>query len=160
MTNFSLPAPLDRVLEEARLKTVIAQNHLTALNSFGISQDWLDHLQTDINAITDIPTFDLQKTQLKQLTAAKDTKLDECKEWGRQLKLRMTLATTDKKLKGVELPSKTWIDCQQNESKLIAFFPTLIELAKTHAPVLETIGQTADYVRHWFTLMGKIDETP
>lgn len=70
MTNFSLPVPLDRVLEEARLKAVIAQNYHIALNSFGISQDWLDQLQTDINAIADIPTFDLQKTQLKQLTAA------------------------------------------------------------------------------------------
>jgi hypothetical protein len=159
MTNFSLPAPLDRILEEARLKIAIAQNHLEALNSFGITQDWLDQFQVDINIIADIPTFDLQKTQLKQLTTAKDTKLDECKEWGRQLRLRMTLATTDKKLKGVEFPSKTWNDCQQNESKLIAFFPTLIELAKTHAPVLETMGQTADYVQQGEQLLKELIET-
>jgi hypothetical protein len=159
MTNFSLPAPLDRILEEARLKAVIAQSYLTALKSFGISQDWLDQIQTDINAIADIPTFDLQKTQLKQLTSAKDVKLNECKEWGRQLKLRMTLATTDKKLKGVEFPSKTWIDCQQNESKLIAFFPTLIELAKNHASVLETMGQTKDDVQQGQKLLQELIET-
>jgi len=146
MTNFSLPAPLDRILEEARLKLAIAQDHLTALHSFGITQEWLDQMQTDINTVADIPTFDLQKTELKQLTAAKDAKLSVCQEWGKQLKLRMTLATTDKKLKGVEFPTKTWNECQQNESKLIAFFPTLIELAKTHSPVLETIGQTKEYI--------------
>jgi len=146
MTNFSLPVPLDRILEEARLKLAIAQDHLTALHSFGITQEWLDQMQADINTVADIPTFDLQKTELKQLTAAKDAKLSECQEWGKQLKLRMTLATTDKKLKGVEFPTKTWNDCQQNESKLIAFFPTLIELAKTHSPVLETIGQTKEYI--------------
>jgi hypothetical protein len=117
MTNFSLSAPLDRILEEARLKIAIAQSHLEALTSFGITQDWLDQFQVDINTIADIPTFDLQKTQLKQLTTAKDVKLDECKEWGRQLRLRMTLATTDKKLKGVEFSNKTWNDCQQNESR-------------------------------------------
>jgi hypothetical protein len=146
MTNFSLPVPLDRILEEARLKVAIAQEHLTALSSFGISQDWLNQIQANIATIADIPTFDLQKTELKQLTAAKDAKLNECQEWGKQLKLRMMLATTDQKLKGVEFPTKTWNECQQNESKLIAFFPTLIELAKTHGSVLATIGQTQDYI--------------
>jgi hypothetical protein len=146
MTNFSLPAPLDRILEEARLKAAIAEEHLAALSSFGIDRDWLDQVQADIQAIADIPTFELQKAELKQLTSAKDAKLDECKEWGKQLKLRMTLAAADKKLKGVEFPTKAWNDCLANESKLIAFSPMLIDLAKTHASVLETIGQPADYV--------------
>jgi len=146
MTNFSLPATLDRILEEARLKTAIALEHLKALNSFGITQEWLDRMEVDINTVMEIPTFDLQKTELKQFTAAKDAKLNECKEWGKQLKLRMTLAVADKKLKGVEFPNKTWNDCQQSESKLIVFFPTLIELAKVNAKALEAIGQTQEYI--------------
>jgi hypothetical protein len=36
MTNFSLTAPLDRILTEAWLKVTIAEGLLTALSDFGI----------------------------------------------------------------------------------------------------------------------------
>jgi hypothetical protein len=146
MVNPGLPAPLDRILEEARLKLAIAQEYITDLNGFGITEEWLKQIQQNIETVENIATFDLQKTELKALTATKDEKLAQCVEWGRKLRLRMSLAIADNKLKGVEFPNKTWVASEKNESKLITFMPTLINLAKTHAKVLETVGQQAEEI--------------
>jgi hypothetical protein len=147
MIDTSLPVPFDRILEEARLKFAIAREHLSNLSSFGINQQWLDDFQKNIEAAVAIPTYETQLAELKELTAIKDAKLAECLEWGQKLRLRIELATKDKKLKRTEFPSKAWLQSQRNESRLITFFPTLINLAKTNAEVLATVGQTPEEIQ-------------
>jgi hypothetical protein len=91
MVNPSLSVPLDRILEEARLKLAIAQEHFVDLSGFGITEEWLKQIQQGIKAVGNIATFDLQKTELKALTATKNEKLAQCVKWGRKLRLRMSL---------------------------------------------------------------------
>ena len=61
--------------------------------------------------------------------------------------MRINLATQDKKLKGIEFPSKIWTQSQRNESKLITFLPTLINLAKTYTDTLATVDQTTEDIQ-------------
>ena len=156
MVDISIPVPFDRILEEGRLKLAVAEEHLAALSDFGINQQWLNKFKKDIEAVADISTYDAQLGELKELTAVKEAKLAECIEWGQKLRLRITLATQDKKLKGTEFPSKTWTQSQRNESKLITFFPTLIKLAKTHAEVLATVGQTEAEIKAAETMLKEL----
>jgi hypothetical protein len=156
MVNPGLPVPLDRILEEARLKSAIALEHLADLSNFGITEEWLKQIQEDLETVENIATFDLQKTELKTLTAIKDEKLAKCVQWGRKLRLRMSLAIADDKLKGVEFPNKTWVASEKNESKLITFMPTLINLAKTHAQVLETVGQKTEEIATGESLLKEL----
>jgi hypothetical protein len=158
MVDSSLPIPIDRILEETRLKLAIAEEHLSDLSSFGINQEWLNQLQKNIDAAVAIPILETQLAELKELTAIKDAKLAECLEWGQKLRLRIDLATKDKKLKGIEFPSKIWTQSQRNESKLITFFPTLINLAKTYAKALATVGQTPEEIKAGETMLQELIE--
>ena len=120
MVNTGLPVPIDRILEEARLKIAIAKEHLNDLSTFGINQQWINQFQKEIDTAVSLPIFEKQLSDLKQLTTTKDEKLSECVEWGQKLRLRMTLATKEKKLTNVNFPSKHWTEAQRNESKLIS----------------------------------------
>ncbi|MGK7930269.1 MAG: hypothetical protein AB4041_02390 [Microcystaceae cyanobacterium] len=142
MVNTGLPVPMNRILEEARLKVAIAKEHLNSLSTFGINQTWIDQFEQEIDTAVSIPIYEQQLSELKQLTSAKDAKLTECIEWGQKLRLRIDLASKQKQLTNVNFPSSHWSQAQQNESKLINLFPALIGLAKTHANVLENLGQT------------------
>ncbi|MGK7932239.1 MAG: hypothetical protein AB4041_12505 [Microcystaceae cyanobacterium] len=156
MDNSSLPVALDRILEEARLKVSMAEKHLTQLSQFGLDQEWINQMKEEINQIADIPTFDAQKIQLKELTSEKNSKLEACQDWGKTLRLRIKLATKDKKLKGVEFPTSQWNEAQISEAKLITLFPTLIDLAKKHSKVLETFGQTDDIIQQAETYLTEL----
>ncbi|MGK7931312.1 MAG: hypothetical protein AB4041_07750 [Microcystaceae cyanobacterium] len=146
MSNANVPVPNDRILEEANLKIALAKKYLTKLSTFGITKQWIGQMQQDIDEVTTIPSFELQKTELKELTGDKDDKLAECVEWGRILRTRMSLAVADNLLKNVEFPRSSWTECERNESKLIAFMPTLIQLAKNHGKALVTVGQTSEFI--------------
>jgi hypothetical protein len=142
MVDSGLPAPLDRILEEARLKIAIAKERLNDLSTFGIDQQWINQFQKDIDTAVSFPIYEEQLGDLKQLTSAKDAKLTECMEWGQKLRLRIELATKQKQLINVNFPSNRWTEAKRNESKLIRLFPALIGLAKTYAEVLAKVGQT------------------
>ncbi len=158
MSNTHIPIPSDRILEEANLKLALAKKHLKALSNFGLTQQWINQMQDEIDTVMTIPSFDLQKAELKALTATKDQKLTECVEWGRTLRLRMDLATSDNQLKNVEFPRSRWSECEKNESKLITFFPTLINLAKTYTQALATVGQTPEYLKQGEKLLKELAE--
>ncbi len=138
----TIPIVLDRLLEEARLKLAIAREHVQELESFGITNDWLDQGESDIATAVSYPTFGQQRNELKSLTAAKDSKLEECVQWGRKLRFRMAIAAEEQKSLAVQFPSKDWNQAEKSESKLITLFPTLLQLARTQATALVSAGQT------------------
>ncbi|MGK7931760.1 MAG: hypothetical protein AB4041_10045 [Microcystaceae cyanobacterium] len=146
MVNSGLSAPLDKILEEARLKIAIAKERINDLSIFGIDQQWIEQFEEDIETAVSFPIYEEQIDNLKQLTTAKDAKLTECMEWGQKLRLRIELATKQNQLTNVNFPSNRWTEAKRNESKLIRLFPALIGLAKTYAEVLAKVGQTTEEI--------------
>ncbi|MGK7933751.1 MAG: hypothetical protein AB4041_20295 [Microcystaceae cyanobacterium] len=156
MVDKTVPVALDQILEEARVKVSIAETHITQLSQFGLDQKWINQMKKEIDQVAEIPTFDAQKIQLKELTSDKNTKLEACRDWGKTLRLRINLATKDKKLKGVEFPTSQWNEAQTSEAKLITLFPTLIDLAKKHAQVLKSVGQTEETIQQAETYLADL----
>lgn len=145
MASSSIPAisvPLDQLLEEARLKLAIVRERVEDLKTFGITAEWIDQFEADIATAVSYPSFDQQRTELKALTAAKDAKLQECVQWGRKLRFRMSIVAQGKPTTVMQFPSKEWNQAEKNESRLITLFPTLLQLATSHATALVEAGQT------------------
>lgn len=140
----TLAVSTERILEEARLKVAIAREKADDLKRYGITPEWLDELQTDIDTAIAYPTYEQQRNELRELTAIKDSKLNECVGWGRELRFRMSLAFKQRKHSGMQFPTKEWSQAEKNESRLIALFPTLLQLARSQATTLATLGQTED----------------
>jgi len=138
----AIPIVLDRLTEEARLKLAVAREHVQELQSFGITNAWLDQFEQNIAKAVSYPTFEQQRNELKHLTAAKDSKLEECVRWGRKLRFRMTLVAKEQKDLTAKFPSKEWNQAEKNESTLIILLPTLLQLARTQATHLVGAGQT------------------
>lgn len=142
MSDSQLNVPLDRILEETRLKLAIAHEHIADLGRFGLSEEWLDTLDHDIETAQALPSFNEQRDRLKALTAAKDARLAECVQWGRELRLRLDLAYGKKAKPPLPFPSKDWAASERNESKMITLLPRLIKLATEQATDLAKAGQT------------------
>lgn len=154
--DFGIPAPQDRILEESRLKLAIARERIQDLSTLGITAEWLNQLEQDIGKAVSIPTYDEQRHTLKQLTATKDEKLQACVQWGRKLRFRMSIAFGRKQTAGIQFPSKEWNQAEKNESRLITLWPTLIQIAKEHAQVLVTAGQTAADIEQGLQLLQEL----
>ncbi len=143
MTASSLSIPYDRILEEARLKIAIARQHLEALSTYGLTAAWIDDLEATADATQTIPPFGQQQGELKSLTAVKNAILRECVQWGQQLRLRLELAFEQHPPTGMQFPTQEWRESRRNDARMIALMPSLIKLARQHAPILATTGQTA-----------------
>jgi len=157
MPDTQLSVPRDRILEEARLKLAIAREHLDALSRFGINTDWLDQCEQDITAAQDTPSFSEQRDRLKALTAAKDAKLAECSQWGRELRLRLNLAYSKKEKPPVPFPSKDWAQAERSETKMIALLPRLIKIA-TQDSTLAKAGQTSADIDRGKQLLQELND--
>lgn len=138
----TLSAPAERILEETRLKLALAREHAESLADYGLTAEWLDALATDIDAAVAIPSFEQQRSELHQLTATKDAKLEACTQWARQLRFRFAIVANVEPAANTLFPSRSLTQAERNESKLIALMPTLLQLARTHAPALAAAGQT------------------
>lgn len=136
-----LPVPAERILEETRLKLALAREHAETLATFGITAEWLERLAADIDTAVAIPSLQMQRAELRELTVRKDDKLAECVRWARQMRMRFSIANNGKPL-ATTFPSKELTQSEKNESRLIALLPTLIQLARTYANQLATVGQT------------------
>lgn len=141
-TSQRLPGTNERILEEVRLKLALAREHLNALAEFGLTAEWLNELESAADAAEMLPTYEMQMGEMRSLTAAKDEALAECVQWGRKLRYRMQLAFADKTPTGMQFPVNDWRAAERNESKAIATFPSLIQLARQHATLLASVGQT------------------
>jgi hypothetical protein len=139
--DIALPAPAEEILEETRLKIAIARQHLNRLQEFGMTEAWLNELEAAANEAETIPSFTQQREELKSLTAAKEAAVTACIEWGRKLRYRMQLAFENKPPIGIQFPTQEWRSSEQNESRLIVLFPSLITMAKQHQVALATVGQ-------------------
>ena len=137
-----LPAPADRILEETRLKIAIARQHLNDLGEFGLTSAWLDDLESQTNEAETFTTYTRQREELKALTTAKDAALADCIQWGRRLRLRLELAFEDRPASGPQFPARDWRESERSETRLIALFPNLLELARQQAFALAPVGQT------------------
>ncbi len=153
------PIPHSQILEEARLKTAIARQHLDALSQYGMTADWLDELETATNEAERIPTHQQQLGEMKSLTAAKDEALEACQEWGRRLRYRMQLAFEDKTPTGMQFPTKDFRTSERSEAKMIALFPSLLELARQHQPTLIPFGHTEEETTLGDTLFTTLKAT-
>ena len=142
MSDNQVSVPRDRILEESRLKLAIARDHLDALSRFGLNTDWLNQFEQEIDEAQNVPSFNEQQAQLKSLTVAKDAKLAECRQWGRELRLRMELAYDKNNNPPIPFPSKDWTQSERSETKAIALLPRLIKIATTQAEALAKAGQT------------------
>lgn len=139
-TSDPLPHPVEQILEEARIKYAVAQEHVEDLSRFGFSNARLDEFQSQIDVAQSSPTYQAQLAQLKALTAVKDAKLQECVEWGRELRLRLNLAYRNQPIQGLQFPSKEWTASERSEAKMITLLPLLIQIATEQAAVLSQVG--------------------
>ncbi|NJL82397.1 MAG: hypothetical protein HC890_04520 [Chloroflexaceae bacterium] len=157
MTNeLRLPAPNDRILEEARLKVALARQYLESLKEFGLTADWLNELEAACDRAEVLPTYEIQTGELKSLTAAKEAALDACVQWGRKLRYRLQLAFAETPSTGMQFPANDWRAAERNESRMISLFPSLLQLARQHGTVLATAGQTEAAIAEGETLLAAL----
>ncbi len=142
MNTDPLVVPINQILEESRLKVAVARDHMEQLGRFGISSEWLDQVEQEIARAQSTPSYNEQLDRLKSLTVAKNAKLADCGQWGRELRLRLELVYGKKGTPPMPFPAKEWAQSERNESKMITLFPRLIKIATTQAEDLSQAGQT------------------
>ncbi|MCB0264359.1 MAG: hypothetical protein KDH95_15410 [Calditrichaeota bacterium] len=133
--------PISTILSVGKSTLQTGRSKQDALQAFG-GQLLLDTLESQIQAFEELPTHIENRADLKGLTEGKMTALDNCKNWGGDLRTRMVLAFGSDSTEYRQFPNGAFNEVGSSDDRMIYVMGTLIHLATTHHEQLTTHGQT------------------
>ena len=127
-------------------KTTLAngRENVTALSRFGITEELLNQFESDINTAEALPSGKSVLLEMKDFTQSKDDALDECFNWGRELRTRMQLVFERGSHQYQSFPSSDFIKATYSESVMMTVMPILIKIATKYQDQLSVYGQTPE----------------
>lgn len=144
--------------EELILSTALtthqnATENKASLSSFGINDALLDEFQQKIVKAQAMPKEEQKRVELNDITAAKNQTLENCYNWGKQLKLRVELAFGKKSPQAAAFTTVKFTEAKKSESQMLVTMQALIALAQTNNLQLTAFGQTEEFVQQGTDLL-------
>jgi hypothetical protein len=149
----------ETILSVAKTTLSNARNHLNALAEFGISGEFLNEFEANIQTAEALPAEVSNRIDLRNLTRGKADALDACYQWGRKLRARLQLAFGNNSSQVKSFPSKQFNAAQSSESKMMPVMEILINIATQYQTELAAFGQTPEMLAQGNQLLENLRQS-
>lgn len=136
-----------------------ARNTVSALADFGVTEEKLNQFAADIQAAEDLPGETQNRIELRELTHQKEEALDNCYQWGRNLRVRLQLAFGKDSSQANSFPSKAFNEAINSENAMMPVMEILIRLAGKYQTELAEFGQTPEILARGGELLTSLRES-
>lgn len=121
-----------------------ALENQSALSVFGITVESLNQFGTKIQTAEALPNETAQRIELRGLTVDKDEAMDNCIDWGRNLRIRLQLAFGKNSPEAISFPSEQFRAARSSENIMMPVMEILITQAEKYQVELSAFGQTPE----------------
>jgi len=135
------------ILSTALITHQNATDNKASLQSFGINDALLDEFHQKIVQAQAMPKEEQKRVELNEITATKNQSLENCYNWGKQLKLRVELAFGKKSPQATAFTTAKFASAKKSESQMLVTMLALLELAQNHNESLANFGQTPEFIQ-------------
>lgn len=146
----------ETILSVSKTKLATARKHVPVLADFGITEEFVNRFETDINAAEALPGETQNRIELRGLTADKDEVLDACVLWGGKLRLRLELAFGRRSSQYNAFPSAEFGTAQKSENTMMNVIEILLALAGKYQAELAEHGQTPEFLTEGTNLLNEL----
>ena len=123
-----------------------AREDVVELSTFGITEDFLNDLETRLNFFHTLPDYEQQRREIRGKTSVKNQNLAECHTWCGDF--RGKLEVKDPRKKGIYrlFPNERLNDAWNSETIMVEVLKNVIDMAQDYQDELSDVGVTPEFI--------------
>ncbi len=146
------------ILLEAQVRAKLARERVEKLSEMGITNDWLDQFEQEIEDALQIVSHRARQLAMKQATRERDQVVTACFKWGQKLRYRIKSRYDSTSVPRSTFPSDDLTAAAGSANEMLRLMAILIKIATDHADDLRSAGQTREVLLQGASLRDQLEE--